>query len=367
MKKAINNWNWTGRPITWGIFKDLEPLLKDADKHPITPNHTRLMVEDYMLSEPGERLMCLVTKSFHLFHAPGKLAHIKDFKQSMQIQPWKPVRFQKDVFFAVPITVKLNAHLHDLRKESKSKTIDELRVMCSRVGGAGLTLSLPNNTTKLIKFDDVLNHCSNIQLWTTKPTKRMSIVKKSLRDIKDKARLGPIVEGYLDEVYGDRFVTSAYLHSYELLMSKALATTQIETYKKEPISTERLTRHLNLDQGDPTFITFKEYFDSVAKAAIMDVYSGFSAFTTPLLTQRVLAEVAEKFKQVLPQFYSTISLLLNKQVRTLNIIICMTCSHHFISSNSFKESRYRPFRCIRPITMGSSYPICLLYYYENKE
>jgi hypothetical protein len=266
-----------------------------------------------MLAEPGDRLMCLISKSFHFFNEPGKMSYIKDFKESMEIEPWKPTRFQKDVFFAVTMKVKSNVHLNDLRKQSKSKTIHELKAMCSKVGGAGLTLSLPNNSSKLIKFDDVLNHCSKLQLWTTKATKRMSIVKKSLRDIRDTARLGPILARYMDEVYGDRFVTAAYLHAYDLIMSKALAAKQIETYKTEPISTERLTRHLNLDNRDPTFIAFKTYFDHVAKDAIMDVYGGFSAFTTPLLTQRVLAEVADKFKQDLPQLYSAISLLLKNR------------------------------------------------------
>jgi hypothetical protein len=313
---AINNWKWTGRPITWGIFKDLQSVLKDADE-PISINHTRLMLEDFMLLAPDDPVMCLVTKSFHYFHGIGKSSFLKDMKESMKIEPWRPIRFQSNVFFAVSTTVKSNPHLHDLLKKSKSKTIPELKVMCSKVGGAGLTLSLPNNSTKLIKFDDVLNHCTSLQLWTTKPTHRITIVKKVLRNTTDIVRLSPLLARYLDEVYGDRFLTATYLNHYDLLMSKALSETQLETYKTEPISTERLTRHLHLDQSDPTFVAFRDYFDSVAKAAIMDVYGGFSAFTTPLLSQHMLAEVAERFKQDLPHIYSTISLLLNKQVREI--------------------------------------------------
>jgi hypothetical protein len=84
-----------------------------------------------MLSEPGDRLMFLESKSFHFFHEAGKLSYIKDFKETMQIQPWKPIQFQKDVFFAITMTVKSNVNLHHLRKASKSKAIHELRVMSS--------------------------------------------------------------------------------------------------------------------------------------------------------------------------------------------------------------------------------------------
>jgi hypothetical protein len=320
MKAAINNWSWTGRSITWGIFKDLEPLLNDSP-NPLTPEHSRLMLEDFMLSEPGDQLLCFVTKSFHFFTGAGKSSFIKDFIQSMKNDPWKPTRFQNNVYFAITVTVKSNVHLNDFKQKSKSKTIPELIYMCSKIGGAGITLTLPNQSTKLIKFYDVLHHCNDLQLWATKGTKRITLVKKALRGIKDTERLGPIVHRFLDEVYGDRFLTSAYLDTYDLLMAKALAAKQLKTYKTEPISTERLTRHLHLDNKDPTFQAFREYFDGVAKAAIMDVYGGFSAFTTPLLSQHVLAEVADRFKTDFPQFYSAISIFLNKQVRQLSFPI----------------------------------------------
>ena len=27
MKQALNNWTWNGKPITWGCFKKLQPLI----------------------------------------------------------------------------------------------------------------------------------------------------------------------------------------------------------------------------------------------------------------------------------------------------------------------------------------------------
>jgi hypothetical protein len=317
MKQALNNWAWNGKDITWGCFKNFESLMMSSH-YPITQDHTRLMLEDFMMCEPGDHLLCLISQKHHFFTGRGSITWIKNMTESIEIESWKPIRFQKEVFFAVVMTVKSNVHLNDFRTDSKSKTMEEIRYLCSKEGGAGLSLSLPNNSTQLIKFYDVLHHCQFIQFWSTvTQSKRMTIVKKAMRNIRDTARLGPVVARYLDEVYGDRFVTAAYLQTYELLMAKALSAKQLDAYKAEPISTERLTRHLNLSDKDPKFIEFRNHIDTVTKNAILEVYGNFSEFTTPILTQHTLSEFAELFKTTLPQHYTTLSLLLNKQVSTL--------------------------------------------------
>ena len=144
-----------------------------------------------------------------------------------------------------------------------------------------------------------------------------------MQGMKDTARLGPVVARYLDEVYGDRFVTSAYLQHYDLLMAKAQSTKQLESYKSEPISTERLTRHLHLNDKDPKYIAFRNHLDVTIKSRILDVYGQFSKFTSPILTQQVLSEFAELFKTTLPHYYTNISILLNKQVSTLSLLSLM--------------------------------------------
>ena len=111
-------------------------------------------------------------------------------------------------------------------------------------------------------------------------------------------------------------------------MEQHISKKKTEKYKDEPISTERLCQHLNLNDKDEDFIQFREYMDEVTKKAILDVYGNFSEFTSQILSQETLSKLTEQFKTLMPHYYTTISLLINKQVR----ISSSSVSHSIINN-----------------------------------
>jgi hypothetical protein len=118
----------------------------------------------------------------------------------------------------------------------------------------------------------------------------------------------------MDEYYGDTTGFIQVSDFYSLLLKEHDKEEQLKTYKNAPISTERITKYLELADKHPAFVEFCTALDDSIKDAIVDLYGKFSEFTTPLISQRTIAGFANRFKTTLPIQYNAILVFLNKHV-----------------------------------------------------
>ena len=63
-KLANNHW-YNGKKASWIPFKSFENILESAP-HPITNNHRRLFLEDYMTLAKGDIVICMLNREHPL-------------------------------------------------------------------------------------------------------------------------------------------------------------------------------------------------------------------------------------------------------------------------------------------------------------
>ena len=296
-----------------GPFKDQLSIM-ETGLFPITPHHSRMMLEDVMLLPVGQSVVLLISPRHHYFKKDvDRKTFLENMKAAVAMYPHQPWVISGETFIGVSGTVTANPNMDHLK--SRSLTSSEINRLCSNSGGGGIVIKLKGtNYTKLIKFHEILRECEKIHIWSNISTKRISTVKKAMKDIKDTTRLGGIVQRYLLEVKGDQFQTSTFIAHYESLMKEADTKAKVVAKKEGDISSDKLTEFLSLDNSDPNFVAFKNHVDEVSKRCILGSYGEFSEFSSPILSQSDLSGFAAKFKELLPQYYWTVASLLNKKV-----------------------------------------------------
>ena len=125
--------------------------------------------------------------------------------------------------------------------------------------------------------------------------------------------VGPTVQRYLDETYGDSQYTLSVLHAYAQKTSSSAHSVNLLKYKGSKISSKRIIAQYSLPASDEGFKTFSRKFDDVTKAAVLDIYGKFSEFTTPILSLDKITELANVFQAQIPRYYEMISTLLNRE------------------------------------------------------
>ena len=102
--------------------KDINPILKVAPKNMMrNQNFHNLLLEDFMMLNPGNKLICLIRSDHSFLSSPGlKKQWIPLLKEVMTIQPMHPVQYQTSLFF--PFSWKQsNTIQHDNNNKRKWK------------------------------------------------------------------------------------------------------------------------------------------------------------------------------------------------------------------------------------------------------
>ena len=112
--------------------KDIEPILKAAP-NVMNQNLHRLLLEDSMMLNPGDKLICLIQSNHSFLSSPGLLKKqwIPLLKEVMTIEPMHPVQFQTSLFFPFSPWEVRN---HPTRMTKKT----EMEILCKGTGtGSG--------------------------------------------------------------------------------------------------------------------------------------------------------------------------------------------------------------------------------------
>ena len=149
------------RPCTYAPFKALKETL-DESPYPLSLNHHRMLIEDFMMLNPNENITCLINKN-HYFLSNKSKKWINLLADVMSQQPFQTILFQNQRFFAFNLTVKSNAYLNNLT--NNNMTPDEITNICTKYFGAGLTCSFTNGKTELIKYHHFIDEYDTIQFW----------------------------------------------------------------------------------------------------------------------------------------------------------------------------------------------------------
>lgn len=99
-KGVFGNWQ-VEREKSFRPFhtKDIDPILKAAP-NVMNQNLHRLLLEDFMILNPGDKLICFIRSDHSFLSSPGpKKQWIPLLKEIMAIESLHPVQYQKDVFF----------------------------------------------------------------------------------------------------------------------------------------------------------------------------------------------------------------------------------------------------------------------------
>ena len=237
-------------------------------------NLHRLLLEDSMMLNPGDKLICLIQSNHSFLSSPGLLKKqwIPLLKEVMTIEPMHPVQFQTSLFFPFSPWEVRN---HPTRMTKKT----EMEILCKGTGtgsGGGIRGSLVNGVTKEIKFQQLLKFPLQIMFWKKGSISNSMQVKKVIENIKDpSSRLKPIVMRYMHKYHGD---TAASIHLaglYENWLQYFLNESNKEVHRSAPISSKRIDDEFTLQDDDAAFVTFREYVETEMKAAVLSIYGSF--------------------------------------------------------------------------------------------
>ena len=127
MRSAMNNWTHQSDEAYPASMLEIEDLLESAP-HPLGPAGRRLFLEDYMMLEPGNQLICYIN-ALHPDFKDSK-ANQKLYKETCTANPLRPMKLEGTLYFAMKLTVRSNA-LYDSFK-SGVLTKEELKRKCTR-------------------------------------------------------------------------------------------------------------------------------------------------------------------------------------------------------------------------------------------
>jgi hypothetical protein len=330
MKFCLNGERRSG--ITWKPFLDMKDQLEDAPCA-LSMFHQRLIVEDFMLLEPGDSLICLMSSAHYMLNASAPYGskslsnHWKTtIKFALESLPLKPVVFSGITYFPFTIDVHSNPSYNNF--VDKNMTKSEIEHLCTYKGGGGIycNISLGKGSTcrELFKFYDLINCYHSIQFWKIQLSSQIPNVKACLRHYKDIPSLAPRVLHFLNEFEGDSSSTLPLVQYYELRVKDMESDAKFTTYKASAISSNKLIANFSLTDDDTRLAEFRDYVEDITKSAVMKVYGNFVDFTSPLLSQSELSMMANKFKLTLTEYYQIIIVLLNKMVsvKCLNSYQC---------------------------------------------
>ena len=323
--------------ITWAPFRHLYKILKNATC-PLTVFHQRLLIEDFMMLEPGATIFCLISPTHYFLNPSAQYGSIQIQSQwinlmskALTFAPYQPLQINGKTFFTITLTVHSNPNLQNFK--DKILTQSEICYLCGKSGGGGLNCNIAvskvdcSNTIncKLFKFHHFMDNPDNIQFWGIQLSSRIPKIKDSLSKLKGGLpSIIPRLKRYMDEYEGDSTSTLVLAQFYEVKVKEQEFKLKLEAYRESKISSSRIALNFTLSDDDPSFVKFRSHVDEITKTAILSVYGKFAEFTSPILSEAELNDIATSFKMTLPTYYDVINVMLNKAV---SIVMSITCRH----------------------------------------
>ena len=150
MRSSLNCWKNIRIEKYPPSMVDLKYVL-NSSPHPLGQFGRRMFIEDYMMLEPGDEVICYI----HASHPDFKdsKANQKLFFNTCSSYPLRPMVLSGKIYFAMKITVKSNALYESFK--SGIFTNEELKTRCTKVDGSGVTFEFRTETRitpKCFKF-----------------------------------------------------------------------------------------------------------------------------------------------------------------------------------------------------------------------
>ena len=139
--------------------KDIDPILKAAP-NVMSQNIHQLLLEHFMLLNPGDNVTCLIRSDHSFLTSPG-------LKKQLAIEALHPVQHKKDVFFPFLFQVRTNPTRYNIT----TKREIEIRRLCKGTGagsGGGISGTLVNGVTKEFEFEQLLENPLHIMVLLNK-------------------------------------------------------------------------------------------------------------------------------------------------------------------------------------------------------
>ena len=102
IKSALGNFKIADKK-TW---KPFDKIGLDGAPHGLGFGDRRLLLEDYMMLQPGEEVRCLITKK-HPFIASNKGGMLKIIQSTIEDEPYHPIQFGPNVYFVMHLKVRV--------------------------------------------------------------------------------------------------------------------------------------------------------------------------------------------------------------------------------------------------------------------
>ena len=98
-KIAVNAWRWEHK-FNWGPFKPLQSKLSGG-QITISINHNRLLLEDIMLLNKGEKVLLLISSNHELLKKKnGNVGFMRNILEAVKIDGMRLQPFWKLIYFA---------------------------------------------------------------------------------------------------------------------------------------------------------------------------------------------------------------------------------------------------------------------------
>ena len=166
IKSALNQWK-DATVITWKPFDKL-----GLDSAPVAMewNDRRLLLEDFMMLQPGNEVKCFITKKHPLIAKKGPMTKI--IAATIEHEPYHPVQFGRNLYFVMKLsTVRSNKNFNDF----KDGVLDESEMVdrCGRQQGHGIVFDFVTtfgksgraNSPQCIYFSNLIEHPMSIMFW----------------------------------------------------------------------------------------------------------------------------------------------------------------------------------------------------------
>ena len=174
-KIAGNAWKWDHK-FNWGPFKALQAKLSGG-QFAISVNHNRLLLEDIMLLQKGERVLCMISSNHQILKKTGGNAKfLWNILESVEIDGMRPQSFRKLIYFACNLEVSANQTCQDL--QDGNLTAQGVTRLCTVIGGGGVNFTMSNNYCHLFKFSDIIQQSQTLIFYSSSTIQRMQHLKE---------------------------------------------------------------------------------------------------------------------------------------------------------------------------------------------
>ena len=243
-KPVLDFWeketNSTKKNNRFAPYEDIQKSLLEG--WPLHIRYRRLLLEDFMMLNSNDNVVCFMRKAHSLFKSP---TWTRNLKECLIQKPYEPLQLKGVIYFGFDMQVVRNISRYDILNGIYLK--QDLRQNCTIAGGHGLTMELVgNHYQQLITFYNFINCGSSILFYSRSLPSRVSHIQKVINNITDTTRIGPTTSHFLDEVFGDRELSLSVLYTHDAKLKTRLCATEDKVMKEADISTNQIIQTFTL-------------------------------------------------------------------------------------------------------------------------